>query len=125
MQIAPRPLLLSVRVFFYLESFVISENLCFKSIKLLTLFTFARIRSFQEICYRGKDLVECLARTVCIMKPVNDVTSNKYFTLENVRKCIGHMHLCLRDLLSAVYRPRNLPHQTWARATPFDKQLKG
>ena len=106
MRIVPGPLLLSVRVFFCFGILVISENLCLKSISLL--FTFARIRSFQEIYHLGEDLVECLTKTVCIKKLINDATSNNDFTLENMRKCMDHMQLHSRDLLSDFYGPRNL-----------------
>ena len=68
----------------------------FEKCKLLTLFTFA-------ICYLGEDLVECLAKEVCNAKPINGTTSNNYFTLENVRKCMGYMLLHSRDLLNEAY----------------------
>ena len=75
---------------------------------LSTLFKFARIWSFQEICYLAKDLIKCRAKTVCIKKPINYATSNRYLTLENMRKCMGQMHLRLRDLLSDINGHRHL-----------------
>ena len=45
----------------------------------------------------GEDLVECLTKAVYIKKPINDATSNNYFTVENVGKCMGHIHLRARD----------------------------
>ena len=96
----------------------------FEKHKLLNLFTFARIRSFQEISYLGEDLVECLAKIVCIKKPINYATSNSYFTLENMRKCMGHMQLRSRDLLGGVYEPRNLSTNHGPGRLIFDSQLK-
>ena len=74
----------------------------------MTLFTFAMIASFQEIFYLGEDLVECLAKTVCITKPIID-----YFTLENMRKCMGLMQLRSMDLLSDVWGPTMLAKSPW------------
>ena len=91
---------------------------------LLAVFTFARMGSFQEICYLGENLVECLAKTVCIKKPSNYTTSNSYFTLENMRKCMGHMQLRSRDLQSDVYGPSNLSTNRGPGRLLFDKQLK-
>jgi len=88
------------------------------------VFTFARIKSCQEICYLGEDLVECLAKAVCTKKPINSATSNSFFTLDNVRKRMGHMRLRSRDLLSDVYGPRNISTNRGPGRFVFDKQLK-
>ena len=79
----------------------------FERHKLFTLFTFAKKKSIQGICYLGKNLAECLVKK-SFTKPINDGPSNNNFTLENVRKFMGHMELPSRDLVNEVYGPRNL-----------------
>ena len=87
------------------------------------LLTFVRIRSIQEICHLGKDLVECLAKK-SIMKSINDATSINYSTLEKMRKCMGHMQLCSRDLLSEVYGHRNLSTKCGPEGLLFTNSLR-
>ena len=62
----------------------------------MALFTFAVLKSFQEIFYIGEALAEISCqKEFYINNPSNDTASNNHFTLQNAEKCLslGHMQL--------------------------------